>query len=610
VNRDPQSCQAATADELNRNPSAFVALPITPGSKACYVTGWQDPTRTVFDIPDGYGVGNRLGGTTVFDADSPEAVDWCMHRGLHFIEHPFISQGRPERMAFWFRGEVEPYKVRIAPGPGKEDLEIRSGCGMQQVVAPTIHPDTKEEYGWIGTQRRAPVTPLELPLLRHEDLPSRTRQGPKAPSMNGSGPVRIFDGDRHRRLISLAGTMRAVGMSEAAMRAALLEENSTFDPPYEGKELEDEIEKKAIESTRSWHEDPSSGADDAVLPVYSLADIADTYAPPSWRVEGWWAAGSYGEIAGAEKTLKSYLSLLEAISTAAGESFLGQFPVRRQGPVLIFCGEGSRDLLLRRARHLARLYDLSELEVRSLPIHVVDGIRPVLSKQFLRTLEEYLKRFEPVLVQLDPLYAYHGSEKAAGNVYEATEILTALSSRTSAAGACLQVVNHFNKASAGKLSLASITQAGHREWSDSWVLVGHREPPDLETQSFQLQLEVGSRQWGGASWDLDISLGAFDVKTFQHTGPPSFELSHHVAAARRSSTDSGLAIREILRDHPLELTKTDVLGMLEGKRNENSKKFDDLAREQLIRFTPTTRVNARGHNRVVDLWEVGDDPDF
>ena len=68
-------------------------------------------------------------------------------------------------------------------------------------------------------------------------------------------------------------------------------------------------------------------------------------------------------------------------------------------------------------------------------------------------------------------------------------------------------MNHFAKTSQG-VTLASITMAGGGEHSDSWILVGHRVPADVEKGSFKLRTVIGSRQWGGREADIDIELGA------------------------------------------------------------------------------------------------------
>lgn len=346
----------------------------------------------------------------------------------------------------------------------------------------------------------------------------------------------------------------------------------------------DEAEKTLHHAYRKHREEQAAATEaevhspESLLRAYSLADVVAEPDLMTWLVKGWWPHPSYGEVAGAEKTLKSYLSTLTALSVASGRPLLDHFPVVTPGPVLVFTGEGSRKLWVRRARHLARGMGMSEAELVSLPIRLVDDVAPVLSPRFLGTLVRELDaELAPVLVQVDPLYAYHGSEKAAGNVHEAAEVLTAMSQRTQAAGASLQVVNHFTKAGAKVLSLASITQAGGREWSDSWALVAHREAPVLAAGSFRLALNVGSRQWGGRELGVDLELGAFDEETFTWNGEPSWVVHTEGSAGVRPPSVKE-QILCIVNDFPFELTKTDILNqpIVEGGKGKKDAAFKEL----------------------------------
>lgn len=278
------------------------------------------------------------------------------------------------------------------------------------------------------------------------------------------------------------------------------------------------------------------------LQVHNVADVLAEPDTLGWAVEGWWPQPSYGNVAGPEKSLKSYMTTLVALSVASGQPFLGVAPVQ-QGPVVVFSGEGSRQLWARRARHLARGMGIDSTELAGLPIRITDQSAPMLSPKLLGTLDDELSR-GPALVIIDPLYAYHGADREASNIHQAAEVLNAASDRTQSAGASLMIVNHFNKTGAKNLSLSSITQAGGREWSDSWWLLGHVEPPDLAAQRYTLEVRVGSRQWGGASYTVGIDLTPFDRRTFTHVGTPSWYVTEDDAGPT-SPTDVVLLL---LRD--------------------------------------------------------------
>src|SRR5205085_2891291 len=161
-----------------------------------------------------------------------------------------------------------------------------------------------------------------------------------------------------------------------------------------------------------------------------------------------------------------------------------RFEIASPGPVVAFTGEGTADLYLRRLRHVGRSMGMGDNEIERLPIFITSERATTRSEIFQRSLGLALRNHEPVKVSLDPLYAYHGADVEASNVHSAAEVLNAVSEPTQEAGASLKVVNHFRKDVGRALSLTDITQAGGREWCDSWTLVRQRRRPDLETNEF------------------------------------------------------------------------------------------------------------------------------
>ena len=91
------------------------------------------------------------------------------------------------------------------------------------------------------------------------------------------------------------------------------------------------------------------------------------------------------------------------------------------------------------------------------------------SAHFVDDLTAALELYDPVLVQLDPLYVYFGDDREAGNVFDTGP--AAHDTPRPHPGRALQVAHHFTKAAARRLTLASLTQAGMREAVDHWLLI-------------------------------------------------------------------------------------------------------------------------------------------
>ena len=80
-----------------------------------------------------------------------------------------------------------------------------------------------------------------------------------------------------------------------------------------------------------------------VLPIHSLAEIAADNFQLRWMIQNFWTQGAFGQLAGAEKTLKTYQAILVALAVASGRPLYGQFEVVTSGPVVYFTGEGAND---------------------------------------------------------------------------------------------------------------------------------------------------------------------------------------------------------------------------------------------------------------------------
>jgi hypothetical protein len=310
------------------------------------------------------------------------------------------------------------------------------------------------------------------------------------------------------------------------------------------------------------------------------ADLTGPEAPMRWLVKGLWADGSHGVIAGEEKTLKSYFVAGVAVAVAAGVPAFGRWAVPEPGPVLMLVGEGGMRPFRRRLRRIARAYgvDLAEL-----PLHVTSAIAPVDGAEFREQLTAMLTAVRPRLVVLDPLYAYHPANVAASDLYARGPVLAALAALVTDTGAALMVVDHFNKSGSGT-NLARISQAGMKEWVDSWVLVEHAAPPDVAGGRFRLGLTIGSRQWGGGEHALAYDVGAFNEDNGEHEGEIVWAVSKRDRTDRSAAGDKTRdAIRGVLADHdPFTLTKTQLAALTKGNSSAFYEALDAMVADASV----------------------------
>jgi len=167
----------------------------------------------------------------VVDTDSQEATRAFVENYPEAEKTLQASTGRDGARHFYF--VFEPGITNDAGkvlGPG---IDIR-GEGGFVVIPPSVHANGRR-YEWINRNN-----PIALPPKLREKLLSRSKDGKPgdvrlAPLVGEAIP----DHQRNVTLASLAGTMRRRGMSEDAIRDALLKENSLkCDPPLEDSEVE------------------------------------------------------------------------------------------------------------------------------------------------------------------------------------------------------------------------------------------------------------------------------------------------------------------------------------------------------------------------------------
>lgn len=262
------------------------------------------------------------------------------------------------------------------------------------------------------------------------------------------------------------------------------------------------------------------------LQLWTMRDLMASDLTLNWLVRNVLVTPTYGQVAGEKKTLKTYLTQYLALAVASGQPFLGQFPIEKQGNVVMFVGEGGRIPWTRRMPRIAKSVGIDDL--RGVPIYSVFQTAPLLSPAFKATIEKAISRLNPVLTIIDPLYAYHGSETNSANIHEEGALLTAVAAPFVDAGSNLLIVNHFKKGSESR-GLNRITMAGSGEWVDSWMFTEEREPANLNTGDFYINVEFGSRQWGGSRWEIDFNVGVQNPMGEESDSPIQFEIRRSYA---------------------------------------------------------------------------------
>lgn len=323
-----------------------------------------------------------------------------------------------------------------------------------------------------------------------------------------------------------------------------------------------------------------------LMRLWTAAQLSELPRTFQWQVKGMLTLPTYGQVAGGFKTLKSYVGSCVDVAIAAGIPLFDHFAVPAAAPVIVYVGEGGMIPYTNRLERIARSMGL---KFSDLPIHVSFDIARIGSPRFEASMADHLRAVQPGLLHIDPLYAFHSATDAR-NLFESGAMLSSISSPCMEAGVNLLINNHWNKTGEGK-GLSRITQAGSAEWCDTWALLSHRQTPDVEQGKFWLLLEIGSRQWGGAEWDLDLDIGPFDIEAGEHRGDITWQLSRHTPG-NDPKTDDAIRrrITEALEEDPWTLTRTQLYAITKGNRDKYDATLDKMLMDGSIVFQPITRT--------------------
>lgn len=159
---------------------------IERGKKAPTNAGWSTapfPAESIEALEQGAGLLHALSGTCALDVDNLElAIPWLAERGFDLEAHMrepsavMISSGRKGRAKLLYR-LPRPLRTLKPKGSGVElRCAAANGNSVQDVLPPTIHPDTKKPYEWkygdelIAHWSNIPPIPAQLARLWKDEL--------------------------------------------------------------------------------------------------------------------------------------------------------------------------------------------------------------------------------------------------------------------------------------------------------------------------------------------------------------------------------------------------------------------------------------------------------
>jgi hypothetical protein len=275
------------------------------------------------------------------------------------------------------------------------------------------------------------------------------------PTREGAGPVseRIPEGSRNTVLTSIAGSMRRRGLGEEAIFAALqIFNQERCTPPLDetevreiaksiaGYEPDDDALRVIVRSGRQPGQRPATG-EVGIL----ISDVEPERVDWLWR--GRIPKGKLTVLDGDPGLGKSAATLDLAARVSAGLDLPDGTPCEAAGAVICSAEDGLADTIR------PRLDTAGGDPSRVLSLATVtdeEGLqRPISIPQDVPIIEEGIRRIGAVLVVIDPLMAFFGSDIDSYKDQNVRRALAALASLGERTGAAIVIVRHLNK-SGGK----------------------------------------------------------------------------------------------------------------------------------------------------------------
>lgn len=474
----------------------WVLVPILPGHKGPRTRGWNRRDNCITD-PNfemrSAGIAHAYSGTCAIDVDDYDrASEWLAERGVDLDalfsapDSVQISSGRSNhgKLLYSLPEPLCSKKVALF-GKNQSALDFRcataAGLTVQDVLPPSIHPDTARPYEWFypdelfGTWEDLPLIPkalhdiwlqeLESSALR-DDTPAkgasldelRALLEYQDPSMNRDDWVKIGMAIHHETNGDLAGfelwdewsqkSDKYVGRSDlenswrsfhdtpnAVTVGSLRQEAVAAPDDFPETHEEDDVWAAAA---------AEKAARFKLMPVGAIA----RREPPEWIIDGLLPEVDLAMMFGPSGAGKSFLALDLAFSVATGITWFNRKV--KPGPVVWIAAEAAGAM-----RNRSRAYAQARgVQLEATDLWVIEQTLSLMLKEDSDGVTQALAEAAPKLIIVDTLAAASGGANENSGE-DMNTVLAACRRMHEATGALVLLIHHSGKD----------TSRGARGWS-------------------------------------------------------------------------------------------------------------------------------------------------
>lgn len=446
------------------------------GTKGPRTPGWNEE-KSAADPEDIVGAGllHAYSGTCALDIDRyTDAAVYLAERGIDLAalmsapDAVKISSGRENRGKLLYALATPLPSKSLCGSPAAFELRCGTtkGLSVQDVLPPTIHPDTGKPYEWIGNWRTLPPIPKALLALWKSEVEIRPPSTDRVLQFERPGGYASIAAMLDRRdpncgydewiKIGMAIHDATAGNSDGL---AIWDDWSAPGKTYSGiadltghwdsfgtstNPVTIDSIRRSERSTVADFEDVSSLADMLTSkPVpeleFEFLDLEDLFKrpEPDWVIRGVLPEAAIGVIYGQPSTGKTFTAVDLALCIALGQAWRGRSV--KQGRVLYVAAEDDRGIQIRLAAGLAAR-GAAAAPIRVLPT------APILTDKahqaaFLRAVKREKK---PSIIFLDTLAAITpGADENSGK--EMGDLVGFCHKLYEATGALVMLIHHEGK---------------------------------------------------------------------------------------------------------------------------------------------------------------------
>lgn len=461
-------------------------VPIPSGAKGPTRKGWNLERNCV--LPDGWtgnvGLAHAYSGTCAIDFDNLElATTWLAERGidaqalLNAPDAVRISSGRPNRAKLIYRIPTPHASLKLFGGALELRCASKDGATVQDVIPPSIHPDTGQPYVWEYDELFAdPATPPLIPdaLLALWDSHLAAERAPATPATFTASEL-----DNYSHLQALLAQLDPSAPYDASDQLSWLKVGMALHHETNGSEAGLDLwdawsagSPKYIsreDLASHWRSfKPGGGITLQYLQQGTQAPVAlfqpivemptaQTLGPekpsrftpqrlgefvrgkpPRWLVRDVLPQAELAVLYGASGSGKSFVALDLAAAIARGEPWRGLRVAR--GPVLYVVGEGVAGF---RQRAIAYCREHG-IDPDALDLHIASAVPSLVSAEQVQEAARVFAPLKPVLIVIDTLArALQGADENSGE--DMGKAIAHCAGIHAATGSLVLLVHHSGK---------------------------------------------------------------------------------------------------------------------------------------------------------------------